>query len=191
MGWISRYGKWQDDFARPVPGLIKFHHVIAVIFFLALLAGYIACFPLTLAFVPKPQLTEYMPKGVHCATCDEIWQYNPDLFNREDMLCYGPSTRVRHQPSKASLYDADRSRKFRPRRRRKSCMKGKRGVGPSRKGTTSGCVPSRCLVMIQDSGMHRRRLRSFEVDVGCEMQARKTRNDLGNHMILNTVYSTW
>ena len=99
MGWMSRYGKWQDDFARPVPGVVKFHHVIAVMFFLTLLAGCIACFPLTLIFVSKPQLTEYMPKEVHCATCEEVWQHNPDLFNREDMLCYGPSTYVRYHAS--------------------------------------------------------------------------------------------
>jgi hypothetical protein len=143
MGWISHYGKRQDDFARPAPVLIKFHHVIAVMFFITLLAGCIACFPLTLAFVPKPQLTEYMPKGVHCATCEEIWQHNPDLFNREDMMCYGPSTYVRNQACKVPLHEVDRSRNFRPKKRRKSCIKGKRGVGPLRKGTTSGCVLSR------------------------------------------------
>lgn len=66
--------------------------------------------------------------------------------------------------------------------------KGEKRCWASRKGTMSGCVPSQCLVTIQDSGMHGKRLWSFEVDVGCETQARKTRNDLGNHMILNMVY---
>lgn len=52
--------------------------------------GYLAIFPLTVIFIPKPQLGEYLPTGIHCATCEEIWQHNHDLFNRDDMFCYGP-----------------------------------------------------------------------------------------------------
>lgn len=56
--------------------------------------AFITFFPVTVSLVPKPQLTEYMPKGVYCATCKEMWNHNRDLFNREDMLCYGPYTHV-------------------------------------------------------------------------------------------------
>lgn len=94
MGWMSRYGKWQDDFALPAPMPIRPKHIIVGLFLLALLCACIAFFPLTVNFVPKPQLTEYTPKGVFCATCSEIWEHNRDLFNRKDMLCYGPPTYV-------------------------------------------------------------------------------------------------
>ncbi|KAF2623931.1 hypothetical protein BU25DRAFT_461708 [Macroventuria anomochaeta] len=95
MGWITRYGKWQDDFAPPAPRPIRFKHIVAGLIFLALLGACIAFFSLTVIFVPKPQLTEYMPKGVFCATCEEIWYHNRNLFDREDMLCYGPPTHDR------------------------------------------------------------------------------------------------
>lgn len=73
---------------------IRPKHIIVGLFLLALLCACIAFFPLTVNFVPKPQLTEYTPKGVFCATCSEIWEHNRDLFNRKDMLCYGPPTYV-------------------------------------------------------------------------------------------------
>ncbi|KAH6621907.1 hypothetical protein C7974DRAFT_414589 [Boeremia exigua] len=90
MGWISRYGKRQNDLAPPTPQPIRFKHIVVGLILLLIFGGGIACFPLTLIYVPKPQLTEYMPKGIYCAICEEIWLHNRDLFNREDMFCYGP-----------------------------------------------------------------------------------------------------
>jgi hypothetical protein len=94
MGWISRYGKWQDDFAPPAPNPVRFKHLIAALLFFSLFLGCVAFFPLLLIFVPKPQLVEYTPPGMYCATCKEMWEHNRDLFNREEMLCYGPPTYV-------------------------------------------------------------------------------------------------
>ncbi|KAJ8110127.1 hypothetical protein OPT61_g6948 [Boeremia exigua] len=87
MGWISRQKP-----TPPTPTPLRFKHVLAGIGLFLLLCGCIACFPLTILFVPKPELTEYVPKGLHCATCEEIWLHNRDLFNRKDMSCYGPPT---------------------------------------------------------------------------------------------------
>jgi hypothetical protein len=42
--------------------------------------------------------------------------------------------------------------------------------------------------MIRDNGMYTKSLWLFEVDVGRETQARKTRTGLGGYMILNMVY---
>lgn len=95
MGWMTRYGKFIDDFAPPsFRQPIGLKHIIYGLFFLALLASCIAFFPLMLALSPKPELREYMPRNIHCATCKDIWQHNRDLFNRGDMLCYGPPTHV-------------------------------------------------------------------------------------------------
>lgn len=94
MGWMTRYGRYQNDFAPPRPRPIHFKHILGGLVFLILLSAGILVFPLNVLFMPKPQLTQYMPPGVFCATCKEMWMHNRDLFNRRDMLCYGPPTRV-------------------------------------------------------------------------------------------------
>ncbi|KAJ4991553.1 hypothetical protein SVAN01_02934 [Stagonosporopsis vannaccii] len=94
MAWISRYGKKPDDLTPLKAEAIRFKHILAGFVFLVLFGSSVACLPLTVIFVPKPQLIEYMPKGIHCATCDEIWQHNRDLFKQDDMFCYGKSNYV-------------------------------------------------------------------------------------------------
>jgi hypothetical protein len=94
MGWISRYGKWQNDFDAPAPKPARFRHILVGLTFVIVLGACIAFFPVTLLYIPKPELTDYMPRNVFCATCLEMWEHNRDLFNRQDMLCYGPPTHV-------------------------------------------------------------------------------------------------
>ena len=94
MGWVSRYGKRQEDFDAPTRTSVRYKHIFTGLLGFIVLIACIVFFPVTVSLVPKPQLTEYMPKSVYCATCKEMWNHNRDLFNREDMLCYGPYTHV-------------------------------------------------------------------------------------------------
>ncbi|KAF1931218.1 uncharacterized protein M421DRAFT_408699 [Didymella exigua CBS 183.55] len=95
MGWITRFGNWQGDRATPKKNPIQSKHITTGLLCIFSVCACIAFFPLIIIFVPKPQLTEYMPKGIMCATCKEMWYHNRDLFNRKDMLCYGPPTHDR------------------------------------------------------------------------------------------------
>lgn len=140
MGWISRYGKWQDDFARPVPGPIRFRHMAVALFLLTIIGGCVACFPLTLTFVPRPEVTEYIPEGIFCGTCEELWQHNRDLFNREGMLCYGPPTHVGHPACEILTAKANKIRNIQPSRKKRPCTGWRRDVGSSKKGMINGCA---------------------------------------------------
>ncbi|KZM18994.1 uncharacterized protein EKO05_0010351 [Ascochyta rabiei] len=92
MGWTSRYGNQQANQAAPVSNLNRIIAVLGGLVLATLFLGCVAFFPLTVLFAPKPQLSEYRPAGVFCATCKALWEHNRDLFNRADIMCYGPPT---------------------------------------------------------------------------------------------------
>ncbi|KAJ4356934.1 hypothetical protein N0V95_002948 [Ascochyta clinopodiicola] len=94
MGWTSRYGNGENDLPTPFSNLMRIINALGALILVVLFLGCIALFPLTILFVSKPQLSQYTPPGVFCATCKELWAHNRDLFNRADMTCYGPPTYV-------------------------------------------------------------------------------------------------
>ncbi|KAF9697723.1 hypothetical protein EKO04_004074 [Ascochyta lentis] len=93
MGWLPRCGKRQPSLTASAPNpRMRIKDILGGLIFATLFFACIAFFPLTVILVPKPQMTEYMPTGVFCATCKQAWEHNRDLFNRADMRCYGPPT---------------------------------------------------------------------------------------------------
>jgi hypothetical protein len=59
---------------------------------LACLLGFFASFALLVLFMPKPELADWTPPGIKCATCEVIVGHNVDLAVRLD--CTGKGFKV-------------------------------------------------------------------------------------------------